>query len=176
MKPIGIGNLKKAQPKTPIALSRHETETVTPDLLAKSSSSPTENRSSEHLPIEHVITAQNDTFDNTEQEGQLSIDVYQTDTELILIAPVAGTPPDQLNVSITDDVITIKGRRELPFENPSDESIYLQECFWGNFSRSLILPVAVDLNHVEARFKNNVLTVRIPKTERIRTRVIRIEE
>jgi HSP20 family protein len=79
-------------------------------------------------------------------------------------------------VSITDDVITIKGRRELPFENSSDESIYLQECFWGNFSRSLILPVAVDLNHVEARFKNNVLTVRIPKTERVRTRVIRIEE
>ena len=180
MKPIGIGNLEKAQPKPTnegkSMLSRHEMHTSQPDPLT--------------IPLEHVITPQKENAMEADQEGQLSIDVYQTETELIVIAPVAGTPPDQLNVSITDDVITIKGRRELPelrgmsprlrrttAETLSEDSaVYLQECFWGNFSRSLILPVAVDLNHVEARFKNNVLTIRIPKTERVRTRVIRIEE
>lgn len=112
---------------------------------------------------------------NSSPEGQLSVDVYQTETEIIIIAPIAGTPPDELNLSITDDVITIKGTRERPIKktlNPED--IYLEECFWGNFSRSIILPAEVDTTRVEARFKHNILTIRVPKVERIKTRKIEI--
>ena len=144
MKPIGIGNLKTAR------LSQHET----PPLPTTDYGLPT----SPDAP-----------------EGQLSVDVYQTDTEVIILAPIAGTPPDELTLSITDDVITIKGRRERPFKkalNPED--IYLEECFWGNFSRSIILPTEVDTTRVEARFKHNILTIRVPKVERIKTRHISI--
>lgn len=185
MKPIGIGQLSKAKPKS-IQRPQLRTETPTP---IQPASAPTDSMPlktplpsspmtqpdpvATHIPLEHVIPTQ----PSDDQEGQLSVDMYQTDSELIIVAPVAGTPPDQVHVSITDDVITIKGRRELPLKETFHESnIYLQECFWGNFSRSIILPAAVDLNRVEARFKNNVLTIRIPKTERVRSRVIRIEE
>lgn len=174
MKPIGIGQLKKANPK---AMSRHEFEEdknpAQKDAGLEVTQSPVLDK--KPIALEHVIIPQGDEK-KEDQEGQLSVDVYQTDSELMIVAPVAGTPPDQLHVSITDDVITIKGRRELPFKNSAtEENAYLKECFWGNFSRSLILPAAVDLNHVEARFKNNVLTIRVPKTERVRTRVIRID-
>ena len=57
-----------------------------------------------------------------------------------------------------------------------NEDFYIEECFWGNFSRSIVLPAAVDTNNVDASFKNNVLRIRIPKTERVRTRIIKIEE
>jgi len=168
MKPIGIGNLKKAQPKS---MTRHPM----PEPLAEPTAEVLPTEIGEKIPLEHVIQTQKPS--DEDQEGQLSVDMYQTDHELIIVAPVAGTPPDQLQVSITDDIITIKGRRELPIkETLSEENLYLQECFWGNFSRALILPAAVDLNRVEARFKNNVLTIRIPKTERVRTRIIRIAE
>ncbi len=147
MKPIGIGNLKTATQVAQIKpLSRHEHREVP-------------------APQDAPVSP----------EGQLSVDVYQTDTEVIILAPIAGTPPDELNLSITDDVITIKGRRERPLKkalNPED--IYLEECFWGNFSRSIILPAEVDTSRVEARFKHNILTIRVPKVERIKTRKIEI--
>ena len=111
------------------------------------------------------------------QEGQLSVDVYQTEEDIVIIAPVAGTAPEDIHISITDDVITIKGRREIPTRDKlKDDLFYLQECFWGNFSRSIVLPAAVDTRNVEAHCKNNILTIHIPKLERVRTRVIKIED
>lgn len=158
MKPIGIGKIEKARPKKMTQHSFHDNAIET---------------DGQRMPLEHVITPKGD----DDQEGQLSVDVYQTDTELILVAPVAGTAPDQISISITDDVITIKGRREIPLkETLTKENEYLQECFWGNFSRSIVLPAAVNTSQVDARFKHNVLTIRIPKTERVRTRIIRIQE
>lgn len=177
MKPIGIGQLAKAKPKS---MTRHDfgqgeekVATKAPMPLPDPTPMHDDSAQDHKVPLERVVSTQA----TDEQEGQLSVDMIQNDHELILVAPVAGTPPDQVHVSITDDVITIKGRREFPIkELVADKDVYLEECFWGNFSRSIILPAAVDLNRVEARFKNNVLTIRIPKTERVRSRVIRIEE
>lgn len=157
MKPIGIGKLEKATSNGSNGISRHAFE---PALQGKT------------VPVTNLTTTFSD-----EPEGQLSVDVYQTDYDLLIIAPVAGTSADQLNISITDDVITIKGRRDMPQRDQLKEAeSYIEECFWGPFSRSIVLPTAVDTNHVEAHFKNNVLSIRIPKTERIRTRVIKINE
>lgn len=161
MKPIGIGNLKTATPK-----NGHATKPLTRHDRHEAQRTDTERSGVSMSPLPTT---------NSSPEGQLSVDVYQTETEIIIIAPIAGTPPDELNLSITDDVITIKGTRERPIKktlNPED--IYLEECFWGNFSRSIILPAEVDTTRVEARFKHNILTIRVPKVERIKTRKIEI--
>ncbi|MBI5413262.1 Hsp20/alpha crystallin family protein [Candidatus Peregrinibacteria bacterium] len=110
-----------------------------------------------------------------EEDGQLSVDVFQTAEYIVIVAPVAGVKPDDFSINVTDDVLTIKGKRDLKFAVDASD-YFTQECFWGNFSRSVILPEAVDVSRVNASFNNGVLTVRIPKIEKIRTRTIKIKE
>lgn len=108
-----------------------------------------------------------------QEEGQLSVDVTQTDEEIIIIAPIAGVMAEDLNVSITDDVISIRGRRINPLE-ATDNQYYTHECFWGEFSRSIVLPEAVDSSKIKATFKNGILKISVPKIEQIRTRTIKV--
>lgn len=110
-----------------------------------------------------------------QQEGQLSVDVFQTASEIVIVAPVAGVTLDDLSITITDEVLTIKGQRNFQF-HVSGSDYFTQECFWGNFSRSVILPEAVDASKVTASFRNGILTVRVPKVEKIRTRMVKIKE
>ena len=107
--------------------------------------------------------------------GQLSLDIYHTDKEIVILAPIAGITESDITVSVTDDVLIIKGERK-SVEEIAEENYYTKECFWGGFSRSVILPEAVDSSRVTASFKNGILTVRIPKVEKIRTRMIKIKE
>lgn len=113
--------------------------------------------------------------DQASPEGQLSVDVFQTATEIVVVAPVAGITLDDLSITVTDGILTIKGRRNFQF-TPSLNDYFTQECFWGPFSRSIILPESVDTTNVAAFFKNGILCVRIPKMERIRTRIVKIRE
>lgn len=108
-----------------------------------------------------------------ETEGQLAVDIYQTDTEFIITAPIAGVSKEAVTITVSDDVLTIHGTRVPPEEIPP-ESYLTHECFWGNFARSIVLPETVDTTNIQATFKNGVLTIRIPKIERIRTRIITI--
>jgi len=113
-----------------------------------------------------------------EPEGQLTIDVYQTENELIIQSAIAGVKPENLDISIEGDVLTIRGCREKPFEDATlptaPENYFAQECFWGPFSREVILPVEVDPGRVEATMKEGILTIRIPKILRERKRKISI--
>jgi HSP20 family protein len=109
-----------------------------------------------------------------EPEGQLAIDVYQTKNELVIQSAIAGVKPENLDISIEGDVITIRGDREKP---PEEEGNYFaQECYWGLFSREIILPVEVDPGRVEATMKEGILTIRIPKILRERKRKISVKE
>lgn len=108
------------------------------------------------------------------EEGQLAVDVFQTADEIVVIAPISGVTKNDLNLSITDDVLTIRGKRPFAWNVPKEDYFH-QECFWGSFQRSVVLPQAVDLSKVKATFKNGVLTVRIPKVAKIRHRVVEIE-
>ncbi|HMR01455.1 MAG TPA: Hsp20/alpha crystallin family protein [Candidatus Gracilibacteria bacterium] len=110
----------------------------------------------------------------TRAEGQLALDVFQTKQSIVVVAPIAGVKLEDINVSITEDVLTIKGQRNLEMDVP-EEDYFTQECFWGDFSRSIVLPAAVDPNKISASFKDGVLKVSIPKTERIKTKVVRIQ-
>jgi len=103
--------------------------------------------------------------------GQLAVDVYQTKDKVIIKAPIAGVNPADLDIAISDDVVTIKGDRK-------DESIiekehyYVQECFWGSFSRSVILPTSTVPEKAEATLKNGVLTIEIPKVQQEKVKKI----
>lgn len=107
-----------------------------------------------------------------EQEGQLAVDVYQTESELVIQSAIAGVRPEDLDISIERDIITIEGERRKPFEESGD--YFTQECYWGKFSRKIILPVEVNPDKVEATLKEGVLTIRIPKILRERKRIIRV--
>ena len=110
-----------------------------------------------------------------ESEGQLAIDVFQTENELIIQSAVAGIKLNDLDISIERDKLTIKGKREKQVEERETNYFY-QECYWGPFSREIILPVEVDPSRAQASFKEGVLTIRIPKIEREKKRKIEIEE
>ncbi len=99
-----------------------------------------------------------------EAEGQLAIDIYQTENELVIRSAIAGVKPESVDISFERDIITIRGRREKPFEEEGD--YFTQECYWGPFSREIILPVEVDPNLAEATMKEGILTIRLPKIER----------
>ena len=73
-----------------------------------------------------------------ESEGQLTVDVYQTDNEIIVQSTVAGVSPEELDINISTEGVTIKGKRERE-EEVKEKDYFYQECFWGSFSRSIIL-------------------------------------
>jgi HSP20 family protein len=108
-----------------------------------------------------------------EPEGQLAIDVYQTEDELIIQSAIAGVKSENLDISLEKDIITIKGSREKPFEEKGD--YFTQECYWGPFSREIILPVEVDPSRVSAELKEGILTIRIPKIVRERKKKISVK-
>ncbi|MFA7319543.1 MAG: Hsp20/alpha crystallin family protein [Parcubacteria group bacterium] len=106
-------------------------------------------------------------------EGQLTIDVYQTDNDVVIKSTIAGVKPEDLDVSIVNDMITIRGERRRDDE-VGEENYYYQECYWGGFSRSIILPVDVLADKIEASMKNGILTIKMPKADNTRTKKIQV--
>lgn len=99
------------------------------------------------------------------------VDVYQHHNKLIILAPIAGVTIEDISVSITDDILTISGHRNKP-EESNTEDYFSQECFWGDFNRSIVLPVNVDSDKVAAFYKRGILRIEMPIIEEERTRVI----
>ena len=106
-------------------------------------------------------------------EEQLTIDVYQTDNDIVIKSTIAGVKPEDLDVSINNDMVTVKGERKNE-EMVSGENYYYQECYWGTFSRSVVLPVDVIAEKVEAALKNGILTIRLPKADTTKTKRIQV--
>ncbi len=103
-------------------------------------------------------------LENEYEEGQLSIDVYQTAKEIIVRSTIAGVKPEDIDISINNDMLTIRGKRDL-VEDVKEENYLYRECYWGSFSRSIILPVEVQPEKIEAFLENGVLTIVIPKAK-----------
>lgn len=110
---------------------------------------------------------------NDSNEGQLTIDVYQTESDIVIKSTIAGVKPEDLDVAINNDMVIIKGERKNEEQVP-EESYYYQECYWGKFSRSVILPVDVLAEKIEASMKNGILTVRLPKADINKTKKIQV--
>lgn len=103
--------------------------------------------------------------DDIEEEGQLSVDVYQDDDSVIIKSTIAGVEPEDIDVQIDNDMVTIRGRRRRDTTIDEDDYFY-QECYWGSFSRSIILPVDVEDDKVDATIRNGILTVVLPKAHK----------
>ena len=106
--------------------------------------------------------------------GQLAVDVFQTDEELIIQSAIAGIKSENLDISIENDTVIIKGVRERPGEE-KERNYFYQECYWGPFSRKIILPCEVDSSRAEAIMKEGVFTIRMPKIEREKKRKITVK-
>lgn len=94
------------------------------------------------------------------EEGQLSVDVFREKDELVIRSLVAGVNPTDLDISIHGDLLTIRGKREHSKEISQDDYFY-RECYWGSFSRSIVLPHEVSPDSAKASLKNGVLEIRL---------------
>lgn len=111
---------------------------------------------------------------NQEKEGELSVDVYEKPEEIVVKSTIAGVSKNDLEISLVNDMLTIRGHRKLD-EDLNATNYYFRECYWGKFSRSIILPVNVDARKTKAQIKNGVLTIILPKITRD-SEAIRIKE
>jgi HSP20 family protein len=111
--------------------------------------------------------------DAAEGEGKLTIDVYQTPTDIVVESAVAGVKPDDLDIDVSTDAVTIRGERRRE-ETIRDEDYFYQECYWGRFSRSVILPEEIDPDSATVRFKNGILTVRMPKLNKKKAKKLKV--
>jgi HSP20 family molecular chaperone IbpA len=107
-------------------------------------------------------------------KGQVAVDIYEQDNYYIIKAPIAGVRLSDLDIEIADNVITIRGSRQQT-DNIASDQYYLQECFWGEFARSVTLPMTIDPKKVRATFnKECILKILIPKEEKVK--IVRISE
>lgn len=114
------------------------------------------------------------TIDESESEGQLTVDVYQTPSEIIIESAIAGVKPEDLDVTVSSDSVTIKGERQRE-ENIKEEDYFYRECYWGKFSRSVILPQEIDPDTASVTFKNGILTVRLPKKSKEKVKKLKVK-
>jgi HSP20 family molecular chaperone IbpA len=120
-----------------------------------------------------VKTKDSDYSEKAEEEGELSVDVYKTPTEVVVQSMIAGVRPEDLNISITREMMTIKGRREKPADI-SEEDYFQKELYWGSFSRTLVLPYEVEAEEAEAVEKHGLLTIRLPKIDKEKIQKIKV--
>lgn len=106
-------------------------------------------------------------------EGQLAVDVYQTKDNVVIKAPIAGVKADDIDISVSEDVVTLRGER-VEEKEVDREHYYVQECYWGSFSRSVILPTSTIAEKAQASLKDGVLTITIPKVQQDKVKKIKV--
>ena len=107
-------------------------------------------------------------------EGELAIDVFETDDDIVIQSTIGGIKPEDLDISVENDLVTIRGSRERSAEKEGKKYFY-QECYWGSFMRQVILPEEVDGTRAKATIKNGVLTLTMPKLHRKKKRKIMVK-
>jgi HSP20 family protein len=121
-----------------------------------------------------------DKFANYEEEsddleGQLSIDVFQDEHNIYIVAPVAGAKASDVDLSFTENTITIKGKRS--FASAVDDDKYIiQEVYWGNFARTFTIPINVNPESSKATLKDGLLKIEIPKDDKAKTKFIKVND
>lgn len=109
-----------------------------------------------------------------EAEGQLTVDVYETPNHFVIKSAVAGVAEDKLDIAISSESVTIRGNREHE-EKVKDQKYYVQECYWGRFARSIILPQEIDPDKAAASLKNGILKIMLPKINKGKTKKLKIK-
>ena len=113
-------------------------------------------------------------LDKNGGEGQLAVDVFQTAESVVIKSTIAGVKPEEIDIAIDKDMVTIRGSRHQEEEIRDDDYFY-QECYWGGFSRSVVLPVEVKAEEAEAVLKNGVLTLTLPKAHAAKAVAVKVK-
>lgn len=100
-----------------------------------------------------------------DQQGELVVDVFETNENFVVLAAIAGVQIKDLDISLEKDMMVIKGNRCDPHAEGPDKKYFYQECYWGPFSRKIILPENIDIDKADAQMDKGVLTIKIPKNE-----------
>ncbi|MBU1293004.1 Hsp20/alpha crystallin family protein [Patescibacteria group bacterium] len=125
---------------------------------------------SSDVPSRSILT----TVEEEHSDGQLPVDVYQTPNEIVIRAFVAGVRPDELNVSISRDMVVIEGSRD-ERDSIVDSDYFTRELFWGSFSRTILLPQEVDVDNSSAGAKDGLLSIILPKLDKARQTKLRVK-
>lgn len=128
----------------------------------------------EESPVKGETRSEERQTEEPQAEGELAIDVYETADDIIIQSTIGGIKPEDLDISIENDMVTIRGSREHLVEKEGKNYIY-QECYWGSFARKVILPEEVNEAGVKATMKNGVLTLTMPKLHRLKKRKIAVK-
>lgn len=113
-----------------------------------------------------------DLLDDT--EGQLTVDVYETPTSFVIKSAIAGVSSENLDISISADAVTIRGSRQEEERIKNDQYLH-QECYWGKFARSVILPQEIDPDKAQASLKNGILKITLPKLNKSRSKKLKVK-
>ena len=123
-----------------------------------------------------TVPTSDDNWDDSQEEflGQLAVDVYETEEKLVIKARTAGVNKEDLDVSISDGILTISGTLSSG-DDAEATNWHIQECYWGEFSRTLALPVSVKEDEVEAVLKDGVLTISFSKIKQEQAKRIQVQ-
>jgi HSP20 family protein len=129
----------------------------------------------EIFPIESESEGRSNFFEEeSDEEAQLTVDVYNTPSEIVIKTMVAGVRPEDLDVAITRDSVTIRGKREEERTISGDDYI-ARELYWGSFSRTIPLPEEVDVEEAEAVEKFGLLIIHLPKIDKHRQTKLKVK-
>jgi HSP20 family molecular chaperone IbpA len=126
------------------------------------------------MPNSKGAQAQEEWMEETVEEGQLTVDVYQTPNDIVIKTIVAGLKPEDLDISISRDMVTIRGKREESRE-ASDDDYFHRELYWGAFSRTILLPEEIDVEAAEATERHGLLTIKLPKIDKRRQTKLKVK-
>jgi HSP20 family protein len=117
------------------------------------------------IPVKGSKSSNGNWIEEETEEAELTVDVYQTQNEIVIQTMVAGVKPDDLELTIARNMITIRGKRE---ENRiiNEEDYFTKELYWGSFSRTILLPQEVEPEESEAVEKHGLLTVKLRKIDK----------
>ena len=119
-------------------------------------------------------TQKQNIFEDEEEEGQLTVDVYETPTEIVLKTMVAGVKPEDLDVAISREAVTIRGKREED-RTVAKEDYFHRELYWGTFSRTVVLPAEIDVDEADAVEKYELIILRLPKLDKNRQTKLKVK-
>lgn len=125
--------------------------------------------------IEETENVKEKNINEDDSDGQLAVDVYQTNNDIVIKTMVAGIRPEDLDISITRDMVTIKGSREDNNSSVDDEDYFQRELFWGSFSRVILLPQEIEIEDAEATERHGLLTIKLPKINKDRQTKLRVK-
>lgn len=151
-----------------------DAEELAEELIEEKNAVSEDDRPEDLLPAKDLAT-EDRWLEEEFEEGQLSIDVYQTPENLVVKSTIAGVKPEDIDISINNDMLTIRGKREMNEEIREQDYLY-RECYWGSFSRSVILPAEVKADKIEAFLENGVLTIVLPKARASKQISIKVRE